>query len=175
MMKVPMIVTVSTYSFRLSNALRAILTAGLVCGVLDGVAAVVVSAAFGTKPIRMFQFIASGLLGPAAFRGGAGTGALGIAMHFVVALGAACAYYVASRRFRSLIDQAVLVGPLFGIAVHLFMTFVVIPLSAIGSRPINIKSFVAILMVHVTVVGPSIALTIRNLEGSPASFQAGRP
>jgi hypothetical protein len=141
--------------------LQAILAAGLICGVLDGISAVGLTLLFGGKPTRMFQGIAAGVLGPGAFKGGAGAAVLGVALHFVIALGAAAVYYAASRVLPFLIDQAMLSGILYGVAVHLFMNFVVIPLSAIGRRPFVLRSFVAILIVHVIVVGPSIALTVR--------------
>jgi hypothetical protein len=144
------------------SAHRAIVWAGLTCGVLDGLSATVVSALFGGTPMRLFQGIASGLLGRSAFQGGAGTALLGIALHFVVATGAAATYYAASRLLPVLIDRALVCGIAFGGAVHLFMTFVVIPLSAIGSRPFVLRSFVAFLMVSMLVVGPSISLTVRR-------------
>ncbi len=139
-----------------------ILWAGLTCGVLDGLSATVVSALFGGTPIRLFQGIASGLLGRSAFQGGAVTALLGVALHFIVALGAATVYYAASRRLPVLLEHALLCGIAYGAAVHVFMTFVVIPLSAIGSRPLVLRSFLAFLLVSMVVVGPSIALTVRR-------------
>jgi len=59
-----------------------------------------------------------------------------------------------------LIHRPLLYGVVFGVFVHLFMTFVVIPLSAIGSRPFVLRSFAIYLAVSMVVVGPSIALTI---------------
>ena len=52
-------------------ALRTILIAGLICGSLDGLCAIALA---GGRWIRLFQFIASGVLGPDAFQGGLGTG-----------------------------------------------------------------------------------------------------
>jgi len=129
---------------------------------LDGISAAAVSRLFGGKPIRVFQGIASSILGRSAFQGGATSAAMGVALHFLIALGAAAVYYAASRRWHVLIDRAIVCGVVYGIAVHLFMSFVVIPLSAIGRRPIVLRSFVAILIVHIIVVGPTIALTIRR-------------
>ena len=145
-----------------SKAYQAILWGGLICGVLDGLSAVGVSALFGGKPIRVFQSIASGLLGANAFQGGMGAAILGVALHFLIAFLAAAVFYAASRTFPFLIDGAILCGVLYGVAVHLFMSFVVIPLSAIGRRPFVLRSFVAILIVHMIVVGPSISLTVRH-------------
>lgn len=53
---------------------------------------------------------------------------------------------------------------MYGAVVHVFMTFVVIPLSAIGSRPFVLRSFVAFLLVSMVVVGPSISLTVRRFS-----------
>lgn len=139
-------------------ALRTILMAGLICGTLDGLCALALSAG---RFVRLFQFLASGLLGHKAFEGGMATVALGIAVHFSVALGAAAVFYWASRALPFMVEQAVLCGVLFGVLVHVFMNFLVIPLSAIGRRPFNARSFVVQLLVHVIVVGPSIALTVR--------------
>ncbi len=147
-----------------SKAFQAILMAGLICGVLDGLSAFGLSVAFGNGPVRMLQGIASGVLGASAFQGGAGTAALGLALHFVIAFAASAVYYSASRVLPILIHRALLCGIGYGIAVHLFMQYVVIPLSAIGSRPFVLQSFVALVIVHMVVVGPSIALSIRRFS-----------
>jgi hypothetical protein len=146
------------------GGLRAIFIAGLITGVLDGLSAIAVSAYFGAGPVRVFQGIASGLLGRGAFQGGLPTALLGVILHFVVATGAAAVYYIASRSLPVLLDRALICGVLFGVCVHLFMTFVVIPLSAIGRRPFVLPSFAAFLLVSMVVIGPSIALTIRHFS-----------
>jgi len=110
----------------------------------------------------MFQGIARALIGPRAFDGGASTIALGIVLHFAIAFGAAIVYFILSRFLPILLEQALLFGVIYGIAVHCFMQFVVIPLSAIGQRPFAAKSFFAVLAAHVIVVGPSISLTLRR-------------
>ena len=149
---------------RVETASRAILWAGLICGALDALSAMAVSGFFGVKPIRVFQGIASGILGRSAFQGGSGSALLGLGLHFLIAFGAATTYYAASRWLPVLIDHAIACGVVFGIAVHLFMTYVVIPLSAIGSRPFVLRSFVAFLIVSMVVVGPSISVTIRHFS-----------
>jgi hypothetical protein len=146
------------------NPLRAILAAGFICGVLDGLCAIAISAYYGVGPVRVFRGIARGLLGPSAVRGGLGTALLGLGLHFTIATGAAAVYYLASRRMPVLIRRAVLCGVAFGAAVEIVMAFVVVPLSAIGRRPFNLNSFIVLLLVHMIVVGPSISLTLRYWE-----------
>jgi hypothetical protein len=146
------------------SAFRVILTAGLICGFLDGLSAVAIAAYSGVGAMRVFQGIASGLLGRSSFQGGVGTALLGVLLHFIVATGAAAVYYFARRSLPMMIDQALISGVIFGALVHLFMTFVTIPLSAIGRRPFVLQWFVTYLLVAMIVIGPSIALTIRSFS-----------
>ena len=142
------------------------IVAGIVCGILDGFAAIIITLSFGGTVPRMFQGIAFGVLGKSAYQGGTSTVILGIALHFAIAFGASIVYYIASRYLPALIDQALLMGVIYGVVVHLVMQYVVLPMSQIGRRPFNAKSFFAVLAAHVIVVGPSIALTIRRFEKS---------
>jgi hypothetical protein len=87
---------------------------------------------------------------------------LGTGLHFVIAFGAAAVYYLASRFLPVMIDRALICGVFYGVMVHLIMNFVVIPLSAIGSRPFVPRVFYAVLAIHMVVVGPSISLTVRR-------------
>ena len=148
------------------TAYRAILWAGTICAVLDGLSAVVRAIMLGGTPIRVFQGIASGFLGPRAFSGGTGSALLGLAVHFTVAFAAAAVYVAASRTVPLLNEHPILSGIAYGIGVHLFMAFVVIPASAIGSRPIVWSNFRAILLIHMIVVGPSIAVTVARVTAS---------
>src|SRR5216684_3760463 len=116
--------TAGNVSFNTPRAYQPILWAGAICGVLDGLSAVALTLRSGSTPVRLFQYIASGLLGPSAFRGGLSSAGLGLALHFLVALAAAAVYYAASRQSPLLNEHAILAGALFCVAVHLFINFV---------------------------------------------------
>src|SRR5215472_17733851 len=92
--------------------LPAILVGGLIVGVLDLTYAIVVYSP--QKPILVPQTIASGIFGAKSYGGGASTAALGVVLHFVIALGAATVYYVASRKLGILVQHAVLMGLIYG-------------------------------------------------------------
>src|SRR5215467_992162 len=108
-----------------SNAFLAILWGGLACGVLDITQACI---AWGIQnhvpPQRIFQSVASGLLGPRSFQGGAQTAALGLFLHFVIAFIWATIYYVASRQIAFLTDRPVVAGLLYGEFVWVMMNCV---------------------------------------------------
>src|SRR5215472_9500561 len=96
------------------HAVRVIATAGVLCGVLDGVSAVVVLRLFGRSAEQVFQGIARGVLGPAAHTGGPVAVAVGVVVHLAVAIGAAAAYYVFSRWVPAVNDHAIVAGIVFG-------------------------------------------------------------
>jgi hypothetical protein len=146
-----------------SQAGRAILLGGLSAGVLDLVAACVINAPRGVTPLRIMQSIASGLLGAEAFKGGYKTAALGVVLHFVIALGAAAVYCAAAYKLRFLVERPFLAGALYGVAVYWFMQLIVLPLSAITfKRTFSLPVVATGLIVHVLCVGLPIALAVRR-------------
>ena len=146
------------------NAVRAVLWAGFACGVLDITAAFIVYGFFGAKPVPLLQGIASGFLGPRAFQGGPATALLGLLCHFVVAFGAAAVYFAASRAIPFLIQNAVVSGALYGVAVYFFMNRIVLPLSAAAKRPFSLKLMIVGVIIHIFCVGLPISLSVRRFS-----------
>src|SRR5205085_9488017 len=69
------------------NSFLVILATGLLAGTLDAIAAIVNYTINGGKlPSKIFQYIASGAVGPQAFTGGAGMIILGIVLHYTIAM-----------------------------------------------------------------------------------------
>lgn len=155
------------YENPLGNALKTIFIAGVVAGILD-LAAACTSAWLrtGTTPVRVAQFIASGILGPAAFTSGTAAVVLGIACHFLIATGAAAAFYVASRRLRFLIEWPVSMGMLYGVLVYLFTTLVVVPLSRVPPPrvPPPLSARIQAALIIMFFVGLPIALIVRRFS-----------
>lgn len=142
------------------RALPAVLWGGLWAGILD------ITAAFlrWGHPLGILRGIAGGLLGSQAFHGGWGTAALGLALHFLIAFSAAAIYYAASRRLIFLRQRPVVWGFLYGIAVYMFMSWVVVPLSALpkSKAPFSGVGLTLSLLTHMFCVGLPIALAVRR-------------
>jgi len=149
------------------SAALAIFWGGILCGILDIAYAFALYGLLGVRPARLLQGIASGIMGPAAFRGGFATATFGLVLHFFIAYGAATVYYLASRKLHFMVRQAFLAGLLYGVAVHVFMNFVVIPLSAVAHRPLNLGIFVINGFEHMLLVGLPIALAVRRFSERP--------
>lgn len=149
-------------NFGRPRALDTIVAGGLVVGVLDGLDALIFFGLRGSSPRGIFQYIASGLLGRAAFSGGAKTFVLGVLLHFLNATIFATIYYFASRRLPMLIRQALVWGPLYGIVVYFAMNFVVVPLSAAPKIPFRFAPFLNGVIGHALLVGLPIAILARR-------------
>ncbi len=153
-----------------SRALRTILIAGLIAGVLD------ITYAFvffyyrsGVRPMGILHSVASGALGRQAAReGGLKTAALGLAFHFLIALIWATVYYIASRGIRFMMTHAIISGLLYGLCVYLFMYGIVMRFSAIhnATYPWSYPWAVLLpnLLIHTLGIGLSIALVTRKFS-----------
>jgi hypothetical protein len=136
---------------------------GLIAGTLDICAACLTSwLRAGVGPVRVLHSVASGLLGAAAFDGGAKTAVLGLALHFLIATGATVVFYLASRKMMFLIERPVTFGLLYGVAVYAFMNFVVLPLSNVARRPIPVSGRIIGVLIIMFCIGLPIALVVRR-------------
>lgn len=159
--------------------IEAIFWAGLAGGILDIVGAMIVYGpilATPATPERILQSVASGLLGRKAFEGGCAAAGLGLASHMAISFAAAATYVGASRRLPILLSRPIAGGLLFGAAVYVVMTQIVVPLSAAVSRPpASIKMFMIASGLNVFFFGLPIALTARMFAKAPRASAAPPP
>jgi len=151
-----------------SRALPTIALAGLIAGILDITSAFVIAEIKGTGSIRMLQGIASGLLGQRCFEGGMATAGLGLAIHFLIAFTAAAVFYAASRKFSSLTQHAVVSGLLYGIAVYIFMYWILVPL-VFPTAHHSMSRDVPAVIIHIVLIGLQIALVVRRFSNEQFS------
>ena len=151
------------------RALSSIVLGGLVAGAFDITYATVFSYfRSGVAPSRILQSVASGLLGSAAFEGGVPTAALGLALHFGIALVAAAIYVFASQFLPILVRRPVLFGSVYGIAIYAVMNLVVLPLSRFPRKvSFPLPVLITGLLVHMFLIGVPIALAARRAYKVP--------
>src|SRR5260370_2041969 len=137
-----------------TRPLLTILWIGLLAGTLDITDNLIFNQLRGITPKMVFQFIASGLIGMKAFRDGLASVALGVAIHYTIALIWTAVFYAASRKLPILSRRPVLSGLVYGGAIYLFMNFIWLPLSVVphprSSIPLssNIKLFLPLPTFH---------------------------
>ena len=140
------------------RALRAIVTAGVVVGILDISSAFVIWWQRGVALQHGLQGIAAGLLGTKSYEGGMATAALGLALHFFVVVSI---FYLASRKVAFLIKRPFVSGVFYGIGVYIVMYWIVLPaaFSTFRQRPSNELIAVAI---HICLIGLPTAFIVRQ-------------
>jgi hypothetical protein len=151
---------------RQAHPLVFVAAGGLIAGTLDIVYACAYWALKSGVPAeRILQSVAAGLLGKASFEGGAATAALGLGLHYFIAITMAAVYYLAARRWPLLWQRPLLCGTVYGLLLYGVMNYIVVPLSAApgssgGSKdPLWITLTVA---VHALLVGIPCATFARR-------------
>ena len=143
--------------------------AAAVAGSLDLLYAFAFWGAQGVPPVRILQSIASGWLGREAYSVGAPAAVLGALSHYGIVLVMAWTCYRVARIWPALAWRPWLFGPLYGAALYLAMTYVVVPLSAAGNGqwPAWQWSQLAHLAAHMALVGTPCAFAAASALRGP--------
>ena len=173
--------TALTLPERARSDLSRVVIAGLLTGVSDiSFATVTAMVRRGVlDPGRVFQSVASGLLGPESFNGGTSTIVLGAFLHFSIALIWTTLFVIAQRRVplvQSIVAStggAIGFGYVYGMFIWLAMNFIVIPLSQARVTPLNNPVFWVMLFGHGIFVGIPIVMLARDRSPVRTRVRAG--
>ncbi|HEX3985281.1 MAG TPA: hypothetical protein VHX13_01630 [Acidobacteriaceae bacterium] len=143
-----------------ASSVGAVLRIGLIAGTLDISENLVFNAFRHITPAMIFRYIASGLLGMAAIRGGAGMVTLGVAIHYTIALAWTALYFLAARRWRLLVQRPVACGLLYGALVYAVMNFAVLPLTHVphARAAMSLASRASGILALLVCIGLTVAL-----------------
>jgi hypothetical protein len=138
--------------------LKAILLGGAIIGLLDGLAAIVSAYVQNeVTPDKVFRYIATGVFGKEAFRGGTPMVLAGLFFHFVVATGWTAFFFLLYSRLKFLSWNKYIIGMGYGIFVVFAMNLVVVPLSNVPN-PNTGSVHLPQLFIHMFLVGLPISL-----------------
>ena len=146
--------------------LQRLLVAGTIAAVLDATFAffayVVIAGRYNFE--SLLQYIASGLVGHAAFVHHGVTGwliaALGFVLHFGISLTVAGVFFVALRAFTTTRSRTVALGLLYGAGAWVFNAGVVLPLTDTRHEPFFGGWYIPFLLDHALFVGLPIAIVL---------------
>jgi hypothetical protein len=148
------------------TALSRLIRAGLLTAITDGLFSSILATFFYHSSVtRLFQGVASTLLGQKAFEGGTPTALLGILMHFGVAFGWSAVFLFLVLRLRWVRDLlsspygVVKVASFYGPSIWMVMSLIVIPLLLHRPPAINVRWWVQ-LIGHFPFVGVPIVASI---------------
>jgi hypothetical protein len=157
--------TTSSKRSRPPHPLVFVLAGGLVAGTLDIAYACLFWALKSNVPVqRILQSVAAGLLGKSSFEGGGATAALGLALHYFIALSMSVVYYLVARRWPLLWQRPLLCGAAYGLLLYAVMNYIVVPLSAAGPGSKDPLWITLSIAVHALLIGIPIAYFTRRAQ-----------
>ncbi len=158
---------------RSETATKTVIWSGLIAGVLDSMAGVIVYYIyFGLNPLQVLQFIASGIYGPEAINGGPTMVVAGLFLHFFIAYVCAVIYFAAYSKIRVLYRYKNAMGLVFGLGIWMVMNLLVLPASNIPKSPVDIGLVVIGIVWHMVLVGwPIAAITSKYFSAGKYRVQ----
>lgn len=143
------------------NYLSTILRAGFVAGILDAMGAMLTfMLRTGKNPAVVWKYVASGVFGKEALRGGTLVVVWGLVFHFCIALIWAFVFFLIYPTLRRFISNSVVVGLLYGVFVWLAMNLIVLPLSNVTTQPFELSRVLIGMGVLMVCIGLPIALIV---------------
>lgn len=148
-------------AFTIQNHLRMksfstkfIFQAALLVGTLDILAAFANTyITSGKGPEVVLKFIASGVLGKAAFSGGTGTVLLGLLLHYGIAAAFTCVFFWSYPKLVKLVANKIVLGVLYGAFVWLVMNLIVLPLSSTPKGAFGLKQSAISMAILIVCIG----------------------
>jgi hypothetical protein len=142
---------------------QAVVVGGLIAGACDMAYALIwFSGMKGVPWMKIPQSVAAGLIGKGSFDGGAGTVALGFGLHWLIAFIWAAIYVFAGRTLLpDVLRKPIPYGLVYGAWIYFFMNWVVLPLSAMHTKPhfAPLDTWLTGLAVHMLGIGLAISLS----------------
>ncbi len=144
------------------------LTAGLVAGTLDITAACIQAyLKTETTPLQVLKYVASGAVDPKTFSNDTMLAAVGLLVHFIIAISFTFFFFFLAKQIPSLVKYPILIGILYGVFVWGTMRFLILPyISRLNPKPIvgqeAIKNAAIAAAIIVVCVGIPVVLFARK-------------
>lgn len=147
------------------SLLRTIVLGGVIVGIADAIVYHwLISSVLERNPLAsVYQYLASGALGMAAFEGGIGTVLLGVFFHLLVSLVVAAAFILSADRIPLLRRHPIPGALVYGFGVFIVMNMIVLPLSAAPPLPApTMSQLIVMILDHLLVVGLPLGILVRR-------------
>ena len=151
-------------SARRASNFWAVIWIGLVAGTLDIGENLIFNVFRHVTPKMVFQYIASGLIDGRAFTMGGASVALGVAIHYAIAMTWTVIFFLLSRKLIFLTRRAAISGIVYGGIVYIIINFVVLPLTRVPHAPkaMTLASRISGVLALLFCIGLAIALLVRK-------------
>ncbi len=148
-----------------NSLLRSIALGGMIIGIFHlTIQSWLVLSLIQKNPFTLLeQYVASGVLGNAAFEGGIATALLGVFLHFFISFATAGVFILSASRIPLLRRNAIAGSLLYGFGVFVVMYFIVLPLSAAPPLPApTLPWILEANLEHILLIGLPLGILVRR-------------
>lgn len=147
-----------------NTILRSIVLGGMFIFIIQLIHSWIVTTLIQKTPfILVWQYIASGALGMAAFEGGIATALLGVFFHLIISFAIAAVFFLSADRIPLLRRYAIAGSFLYGLGVFIVMNMIVTPLSAAPPLPApTLPWLIEAIIEHVLAIGLPLGILVRQ-------------
>ncbi len=144
------------------GAKKAILTAWLVAGTLDLLAAFTqfyIKTGKSPAPI-ILKYIATGVFGPDAMKGGIDMMFWGLVFHFFIALGCVLAFFWLYPNIKIMRANKWITAVVYGLLAWVVTTRLIVPLSLVKKIPFNLTSALIAMAILICMIGIPVTFIV---------------
>jgi len=155
----------STFSNSRNSLLRLSVIGGIISGILHFLIqqGIVFGLILKTPIISSLQFVASGLMGDAAFTGGLATALLGLILDFIMITIMAGVFIFSVDRIPLLRRNVILGSILYGLGIFIVMNLIVLPLSAAPALPAPpLWLLIELVLQHILLIGLPLGILVQR-------------
>ncbi len=147
-----------------NSILRSIVLGGMFIFIIQFIHSWIVTTLIQKTPfILVWQYIASGVLGMAAFEGGITTALLGVFFHLLISFVIAGVFFLSAERIPLLRRYAIAGSFLYGFGVFIVMNMIVTPLSASPPLPApTLPWLIEAITEHVLAIGLPLGILVQR-------------
>ncbi|MBV7529550.1 DUF1440 domain-containing protein [Chitinophaga sp. sic0106] len=137
----------------------------LLAGTLDlATACILFTVRSGKSFVEVLKFIASAILGPAAYNGNPAIPWLGVLFHYAIAFVFTTVFFLAYPVVRKWIHNTYLIAVLYGLLVWVVMNLIVLPLTHVRKVPFTTFGVVVGALVLIIMIGLPLALVAEKVS-----------
>lgn len=141
-----------------NGLLKSILIAGLIAGTMDATGATVAYLLRGGEnPIKIWNYVGSGIFGDASLKGGIAFALLGLLFHYIIATIWTTIFFMFYKYLSMISKNWMVLGFIYGILVWAGMNLVVVPLSNTPKGPMTLNGALVAAFVLIICIGAPIS------------------
>lgn len=151
----------------MSKLIKSIFIAGLIAGTMDATGATVAYLLRGGEnPIKIWNYVGSGVFGEVSLKGGMAYALLGLLLHYIIATIWATIFFFLYKFISIVSKNWIALGIVYGIFVWAGMNLIVVPLSNTPKAPMTLNGALIAAFVLIICIGLPISYLAKKYYSS---------